>query len=183
MRIPLVFPVTALVLVFALQPSWADDAALREKIMENVALELEPKGEELVGKSIQYKVYAAKLEAFSDHNFFAHTINIRLYQDAEGEVIPVFTPTTNEPLPYMDGLIHPDFRLTAETAEQLKTVFETVMPENFFDDVDDVDPIRQVDGKWQFITGTFFDDLKGFVVETDDEGKVTAVTYSLGIDP
>jgi len=164
---------------------WAEgEAELRGKVMEKVSVELAPVGEDLFGGIMRYQVFAAEIKAFDEEHSFGG-IQTRVYADEEGEVVSVFTPYTDQPLPYMDGLINPDFRLTEESASELQALLKAIMPENFFrgmEAIEDVEVIREKNGKWQFLTGTFFDNLKGFIVAVDDEGRVIGVEYALGVE-
>lgn len=46
---------------------------------------------------------------------------------------------------------------------------------------DDDEVMVALPGEWRFLTGTFFDNLKGFILKVDDDGQVTEALYSLSI--
>lgn len=175
------------------QSGWAsDDAEFRDKFLEHLVIETSSHGERFVGDVLRFPVREVAFGfdagesqssgSFSARGFQADRAVARLYENDDGALVLVSTPTTSEPLPYFDDLIHPDFRLTEGTADDFQSALKAIMPDNLFERLDG-ESIRSREGEWHFLTGTFFDDLKGFVVTTDDEGRVQAVSYDLKLDP
>ena len=127
------------------------------------------------------QLYDVTYTRFADNERFSPASTYRVYR-AGGRLVPVFDPGSKTELGYFDELIAPDFRLTRETAPDFMAALKALMPERFFDEVEG-DAVRRVEGRWQFLNGTFFDDVKGFVVSVDGEGRITGVAYDLKLAP
>ena len=123
-----------------------------------------------------HPIYDIEYEVLSHSETFSPGYNYRVYAK-DATLVPIFDPATDMQLNYFDALIKPDFRLNEKTAPDFMAFLKAVMPENFFDKADD--PIRQVDGQWWFINGTFFDDFKGFVVSVNPDGSIKSVSFNL----
>ena len=102
----------------------------------------------------------------------------------DGQMIELKHPTTNEHLPNLQRILKQDFHLkTAQDALILEEALDILYPISTSFGSDDLDKkaIQQKGNQWFFIRGAFFDNLAGFVFTTDASGKVTDVSYSLGI--
>lgn len=155
------------------QPS--DD--FRQAFLDNISLEVTTLAKEHVGTVIQAPIRKVKFEAFAGHSDSPSYGRITVFE-SDGQLVPVEVPATTQPLPYFDKLCHPDFSLTEESASAFLDMLKAIMPDSFFDTFEG-QRIRQSDGQFQFLTGEFFDDLKGFVVSVDEGGHITSVSYSL----
>lgn len=149
----------------------------RQAFMENVSLDVEMKGSDLVGQVSRSPVYDVEFEAFPGHSDQPSYSQIRVFR-VEGELVPIAVPGTDEPLDYFDRLIAPDFRLDESTADDFMKLIRAAMPESKFEEID-VERIRQRGGEWHFLAGEFFDNYSGFVVAVDQEGVISGVAYSL----
>lgn len=167
---------TLLALLLASTVAGAADQ-FQERFLSNISLEVTPKGEQYVGDIIQSPVYKVRFEAFPGHSFSPSYAIIEVF-DSGDDLVPVVVPSTNEDLPYFNQLVHPDFQLDTSSAADFEAMLIAVMPGDFFDD-DRSDSVETSDGRWIFYTGTFFDKRKGFVIDLNESGQITGVSYSL----
>ncbi|WP_419534316.1 hypothetical protein [Endozoicomonas sp.] len=94
------------------------------------------------------------------------------------------SPTTNEPLPKLFSMLNKQFMLrTHKDAQVLEEALDTLYPISTSFGTKDLDKkeIRQEGNQWFFIRGEFFDNLMGFVFNTDASGQIQSVSYSLSI--
>lgn len=157
-----------------------DKAEFREAFFDNMDLDIETRGRKHVGEILVRPVHFVTFEAYEGHSHTPSRGSIIVYE-YDGRLEPLHVPSTDERLPYFDDLLNPDFRLTAERAEAFMDMLHDIMPESLFDKLR-IERIRPGDNRWEFLTGTFFDNLKGFVVDVDDEGRITDVSYELGLE-
>lgn len=125
----------------------------------------------------QKTIYDVEYTMFADNKGFSPGSDYRVFT-GDDRLIPIVKPGTDMKLDYFDPLINPDFTLNDGTAEDFRAALKALFGDRFFDRVDGKS-IQTVDGDWQFLTGTFFDHLKGFVVSVDQQGHITAVHYKL----
>lgn len=125
----------------------------------------------------QKTIYDVEYTMFADNKGFSPGSDYRVFT-GDDRLIPIVKPGTDIKLDYFDPLINPDFTLNDGTAEDFRAALKALFGDRFFDKVDGKS-IRKVNGDWQFLTGTFFDHLKGFVVSVDQQGHITAVHYKL----
>ena len=125
----------------------------------------------------QKTIYDVEYTMFADNKGFSPGSDYRVFT-GDDRLIPIVKPGTDMKLAYFDALINPEFKLNGDTAEDFRAALKALFGDRFFDKVDGKS-IRKVDGNWQFLTGTFFDHLKGFVVSVDADGRITAVHYKL----
>ncbi|MCC5849193.1 MAG: hypothetical protein JJU29_13990 [Verrucomicrobia bacterium] len=180
------FPVCALLLL-AMAPAAlrADDAEneIRKKLLEEIVMDLSPMRGEALDQVLRTTVWELEVTLLPDEDQGGRaranqTDRIFL---ADGTLRRIVSPSTNMPLPYFMDLIDPEFQLTEETAPVFKQMLQSLMHRRFFDDIEP-DIVRIDDETWHFYTGTFFDDLKAFVVSVNEEGNVTAVHYNLRLE-
>jgi len=175
---------TALLLLYA-TPVQADnpESEIRETLLEQMELTLTPlQGDALdqvLGKSV-WEMEATLLPQPSSGMRAASNQSDKVYY-ADGEVKAITVPTSNQSMAFLVDLIDPEFSLTDETAPLLQETLKALMPRRFFDSIDP--DIVQDDGEtWIFYTGTFFDDLKGFVVKVNEQGHIQTVDYHLRLE-
>ena len=109
------------------------------------------------------------------------SVSLRLERSGD-KYQTVGLPSSNADMPALTKLFHPSYRLTDKAqAELLQAALEEVYPISTFGDEKPPKEIRQEGTTWSFVRGKFFDDFKGFVVKTDEEGAVTSIAYSLDI--
>lgn len=125
----------------------------------------------------QKTIYDVEYTMFADNENFSPGSDYRVFTGND-RLIPIVKPGTDMKLAYFDGLISPDFKLDEDSASDFMAALKALFDDRFFDKVDGKS-IRKVNGDWQFLTGTFFDHLKGFVVSVDADGHITAVHYKL----
>lgn len=155
----------------------ADNTSVETMFRDSMAVEVKEAVRPAFDGIFAHSVYDVEYTMFSDNERFSPGSDYRVFV-VDSRLEPIFMPGSNTSLAYFDDLIEPAFRLTKGTAPDFMSALKALMPEKSFDDVEGK-AIRQVDGQWQFVTGTFFDDSKGFVVSVDDEGRVEEVAYNL----
>lgn len=158
------------------QTSAFDLRAFRQAFLENISVSVELKGAGLVGHVTRSPIYDVEYEAFRGHSDYPSLAYIEVFE-VEGELVPIRVPSTDEPLPYFNDLVHPDFRLTGATARDFLELLKAALPSKF-DDID-FDRIQQQGEQWQFISSEFLDRHAGFVVTVDETGRISQVAYSL----
>ncbi|WP_146492731.1 hypothetical protein [Vibrio sp. T20] len=91
-------------------------------------------------------------------------------------------PFTTQPLPELTMCLKQDFVVTnQDEAQLLFEAIETVYPNHsMFDENFPKEIINKPNG-WHFIDGEIFDDKKGYVIESNAEGKVTKIIRSLNL--
>ncbi len=103
----------------------------------------------------------------------------RVYKSGD-KLVRIFDPGSDVRLDYFDELLDPEFRLTEKSAADFQAFLKTLMPERFFDESEiKGEAVRHEGNSFYFLTGTFFDNLKGFEVKTDGNGKISDVMYDL----
>ncbi|MGF1754827.1 hypothetical protein L4C33_14685 [Vibrio makurazakiensis] len=101
----------------------------------------------------------------------------------QGDTLALMTsPTTTEPLPELSFCLKDNFVVTnQEQAQLLFEAIESVYPSSsMFDDRFEKKLVKASNG-WIYINGEFFDDKKGYRVETTAEGKVIQIIHSLSL--
>jgi hypothetical protein len=174
------------IVYFAAAPSaHAGDEAdkVREALLEQLEINLTPlRGaalDRVLGKTA-WELEATLIPA-TEYGQAARSNRADKVYYVDGRVKRILIPSTNMSVDYMLDLIDPDFTLTEETASLLQETLKALMHDRFFDEIDP-DIVRQDDSTWIFYTGTFFRNLKGFVVTVNEEGQVQAVDYSLRLE-
>lgn len=125
----------------------------------------------------QKTIYDVEYTMFPENKSFSPESDYRVFTE-DDRLIPVIRPGTDMKLDYFDSLINPEFKLDEDSAPGFMAALKALFENDSFEKVDGKS-IRKVNGDWQFLTGTFFDHLKGFVVSVDDAGQITAVHYKL----
>lgn len=125
----------------------------------------------------QKNIYDIKYTMFADNESFSPGSEYRAFAGND-RLVPVVKPETNMKLTYFEGLINPDFKLNKESASSFMAALKGLFGDWFFDKVKGKS-IRKVNDGWQFLTGTFYGHLKGFVVSVDQNGHIMAVHYNL----
>ncbi len=154
---------------------------VKDLFMEGVQVEVERIDPETLDPVLQHPVYRLQIQLFPVESIYRRTGSPVVYQDEGGALAQIFTPSTNEKLPWLEHLLDPEFRLSEETAPQLESALRAFLPERFFEEDEDI--LRELSGEWRILTGTFFDNLKGFIFKVDDEGRITEASYSLDLGP
>ncbi len=111
----------------------------------------------------------------------SQTVGLQLAR-VDGKFVDVEKPTTNQSMPWLKKILRPEFRLKSDPdAKVFEAALDAIYPISTFGNKKSPKAIRHDGNKWIFVRGTFFDDVSGYIVTTDDEGAVTAVDYSLRI--
>ena len=100
-------------------------------------------------------------------------------------ISPFEGPTTNQDCPWLTKIIKKEFKLkTDEDAKVLEAALDVLYPisDHFGGRDHKAKAIRKEDGRFVFVRGVFFKDLKGFVVETGENGSISKVSYSLKLE-
>jgi hypothetical protein len=78
-------------------------------------------------------------------------------------------------------VVRDDFILSDQaSAKQFEAALDVLYPIQVFGEKEHKE-IRQDGTKWIFVRGKFFNDLKGFIVSTGADGKLTKIDHSLEI--
>ena len=155
----------------------ADNDAVAELFVQALDVEVTAIANPAFDGVFDAPIYDIVATRFADDERFSPESESRVYR-AGDRLVPIFAPGSNTELAYFEGLLVDEFRLTEDTAEDFRAALRGLMPDGFFETVDGP-AVRRVDGQWQFLTGEFFDDMKGFVVEVDGEGRIESVGYAL----
>lgn len=148
-----------------------------QAFLENIELQVTTKAEGHVGSVIRAPIHTVRFEAFAGHSDSPSYGIIEVFESG-GRLIPVEIPVTNQTLSWLDDLIHSDFLLNSDSADAFLEVLKLAMPADFFDEFEGK-RIQRSGNEWHFLTGEFFDNLKGFIVTVDGNGHITGVSYSL----
>ena len=109
------------------------------------------------------------------------TVTLRIARSGD-KYQTVGLPGSNADMPALAKFFNPEFRLTNRAqAELLQKALDQVYPISTFGDEKPPKEIRQEGTTWSFVRGKFFDDFKGFVVKTGEEGVIASIAYSLDI--
>lgn len=109
--------------------------------------------------------------------------NMQMVRNGD-EVSSIPSPSTNQDCPEIKALIKPDFRLKTDAdAESVEALLDQLYPiEDRFNKKDkEAKAIRKGDNSFTFIRGKFFKDSKGYIFDTDADGVVQKVRFSLRI--
>jgi hypothetical protein len=93
-------------------------------------------------------------------------------------------PSTNQPCPWMKTLINKTFKLkTEQDAKTLEAALDELYPisDSFGGRDKKAKAIRRQGRTVTFVRGVFFKKFGGFVFETDENGSIVNVRYSLKI--
>ena len=98
---------------------------------------------------------------------------------------PVFLDdtTTTQPCPTLTTVLK-DYTLKSEDdAKKLEAALNKIYDLGKYITDDDLGKreVLHEGNTWTFVRGKFFDDGKGFIVKTDNDGKINKVTHSLDI--
>ncbi len=96
------------------------------------------------------------------------------------------TPSTNQPCPWLKTMINKTFSLKTEAnAKTLEAALDVLYPisDSFGGRDKKAKAIRRHGRTVTFVRGVFFKNLKGFVFETDENGSIVNVSYSLRVKP
>ena len=97
----------------------------------------------------------------------------------DGKLVPIAKPGTDADCPWLVKMMAPGFVLKADAdAKVLQEALDVLMPP-FSDDDKKVVAFKHNGKEWVFIRGTFFDKNEGFVVTTNDAGKVVGAKFTL----
>jgi len=88
-------------------------------------------------------------------------------------------PTTNQPLPDLQRLLKKSFQIKTLDETALNILYP-IQNRYAYDNLKGK-AIRQKGNQWFFIRNTFFRDLKGFIFNTDDDGNILAISFSVNI--
>jgi hypothetical protein len=100
----------------------------------------------------------------------------------EGDKIAVVSlPSSDADMPKLMKLISPKFTLKSDQDGQaFQEALDALYPISDDDD-SKLKSVKHDGNQWTFIRGKFFSHFLGFVVTTDDAGKITGIKYSLEI--
>ena len=160
------------------------DVDIKKEIMEYVSSRLEV-GE--VGEDIE-KIKEPALSTCFAFPFYKTEITIPdvVYREKIACVstdtgLVIFSqPTKTKELPELFKLLNPEFTLkNEEDGQAMLSSFKAIYPLTF---VGSVPRVEKRGKEWVFITGEFFEKLKGFSASTDEQGKILSIGRSLNIE-
>jgi hypothetical protein len=175
---------TGAIAVLALAPMTALAAADETKAVEQEVLKrikITPtKVESLAVK----KVFAAtfyKVKIGIKDGDSTSTSELSLARN-QGKFVSIESTTTTRKMPVLQSVVKKDFKLKSEAdAKVFQEALDKLYPVRGFGDDGKAKAIKKTASGWTFVRGTFFKDLKGFVVTTDASGVIKTIDYSLGI--
>jgi len=175
-------PFSLLALIIVLSPQLrADDAADDQAFFDKQTskfIKLQPKRltADVLNKvfnAILYQVNVVTSDGGGNNAVVART----------GDDIAIITiPSSTAEMPDCVKLIKADFTLKSDAdAKMFQDALDVVYPIDTTFNKDDVNAraIRHNGNQWTFVRGKFFDHFKGFIVITEDSGKVTNVKWTL----
>jgi hypothetical protein len=173
-------PLSLLPLILVLAPQLrADDAADDQAFFDKQTskfVKLQPKRltADAIGKvfsATMYSVTVVGSDGSSTNSVVART----------GDDISIIAiPMSTADMPDVVKLIKADFTIKAEAdAHVFQSALDVIYPIDSNGDDAGAKAIRHNGNQWIFIRGKFFDHFKGFIVTTDDGGKVTGVKWTL----
>ncbi len=165
--------------VFADPLTDEESKALEAEVMRRITTEAKKVESEALGKAFAATFYEVDVKVSQGSS--SQTVGLQLAR-VGGQFVDVDKPTTNQSTPWLLKMLRPEFRLTSEAdAKVFEAALDAIYPIHTFGDKESPKAIRNEGSKWIFVRGTFFDDVSGYIVTTDEEGVVTAVDYSLRI--
>lgn len=158
------------------QDAASDQAFFDKQTNKFIKLQPERMTAEALGKVFSAIIYHVKVIA-SDGSY-ANTVVART-----GDQITMVTiPGTTTDMQDLVKLFKPDFTLKSEADSHLmQDALDVMYPIDTTFNKDDINAkaIRHAGSQWTFIRGKFFDHFRGFIITTDNSGKVTAVKWTL----
>lgn len=166
--------------VFAAPVSDEEAKAVNAEVLRRITTEPEKLESEALSKAFAATFYAVKIR-ISDSKQTTMTIEMQLAR-LEDKFVEVVKPTTTQAMPNLSKIVHPDFRMTSEEqAGIFEQALDMIHPMHDSGRKKQPKEIRHEGSTWTFIRGSFFGDLSGFIVTTDEAGAVTKIDYSLRI--
>jgi len=94
--------------------------------------------------------------------------------------IEIEQTSTSQAMPKLTSLVGKKFKLADDASAALfEAALDALYPISKFGDDKDHKAVTQKGKTWHFVRGEFFDDKKGFVVTTDNAGKITDINFKL----
>ena len=164
--------------LFAAPVTDAERDAIRREVLRRIRIEPE-------------RVEHAALKQVFDATFFKAEVEIdqgggsstssSIQLSRKGEKwVDVEEPTTDQGLPVLTSLVKDAFRLTDKaSAEVFEQALDQLYPIHSFGDKKEPKEILRKGSTWIFVRGLFFEDKQGFVVATDEEGRIKEIRQQL----
>jgi len=176
------FPLSLLALVLVLAPQLrADDAADDQAFFDRQTskfIKLQPK--RLTADAIA-KVFSAAMYSVTVVTSDGGSTNSVVARTGD-DIAIISIPGTTTDMPDFVKLIKADFTIKADAdAHVFQDALDGMYPIDSTFNKDDLNAkaIRHSGNQWIFVRGKFFDHFRGFIVTTDDGGKVTGVKWTL----
>lgn len=153
-----------------------ETAAIENAIKDRITVEVKWKNTKRLSEVFAGKLYDVKIRLGQGKGSSYIHEQMLVVGD---EVNDVPQPTTNQKMPELLKMLNKQFKLKSQQdAETFEAALDELYPIRF---KKETKAIKKVDGKYVFVRGTFFKDLKGFVVTANADGAITDISYSLGI--
>lgn len=174
------FALIAMVVLLARQVG-AQDAASDQAFFDRqtdkfIKLQPERMTAEALTKVFSAIIYHVKVVASDGSS--ANTVVAR----TGDQITMISIPGTTTDMPDLAKLFKPDFTLKSEADSRLmQDALDVMYPIDTTFNKDDINAkaMRHTGNQWIFIRGKFFDHFRGFIITTDNSGKVTAVKWTL----
>lgn len=149
---------------------------VKDEIVKNIEVTAEKYDDEKVRKCFSGTFYKVEIKT-PQPGGGSVTVGGLYLKDEEG-VRSVPKPMTTAEMPQLLAIANPNFKLrTAEDGKTIQGALTTLYPSAVDDDVEQ--RVLQNGTTWSLIMDDFFDDFSGFVIETDEQGKITQISRNL----
>ncbi len=165
-----------------LSGSWAtaDEAEdVRKEVLRRITIKSTKIESAALKKVFSATFYEVTID-INEGNGTSHSKMLLVKKDAK--FINLKTTSTTQKMPGLLSLVTKGFKLKTEAdAKVFEAAIDTLYPIKSFGSAKKVKAIKKTATGWTFIRGTFFKDMKGFEVATDDKGVIQSIGYSLRI--
>lgn len=156
------------------------DQAFLDKHMADV-VKVTPRHVENAAVVKTFKAPIYELEITINQGDNGSSSQKQLAARVDDKLMALSRPGSTGDCPWLAAMIRPDFTLHGDAdAKTMQDAFDLVFAPFTDDDKKNV-AFRHKGHEWTFIRGKFFDKKLGFILTTDDQGKVISAKFSLEI--
>ena len=175
-------PFSLLALIVGLAPQLrADDAADDQAFFDKQTgkfVKLQPKR---LTADVLGKVFNATVYSVAVVNSDGGSTNAVVARTGD-DITIISTPSSTMDMPDFVKLIKPDFTIKSDSdARASQDALDLLYSIDSTFNKDDLNAraTRHSGSQWTFVRGKFFDHFKGFIITTDDSGKITGIKWTL----
>lgn len=156
----------------------AERDAIRREVLRRIRIEPERLDHAALATVFDAAFYKAEVQV-DQGGGSSTSATIQLSRAGE-DWVEIETPTTDQALPVLTRLVKPDFVLDGKaSAEVFEQALDQLYPMRSFGSKKEPKEILRQGTTWIFVRGSFFDDKKGFLVATDEAGRITGIRQQL----